>query len=251
MKKLHEIINLDQRHWRTYEEPFFHVVIDNFFKPNFAIEIVKEFPNYDSHVWTFEYNNPVEHKRTCNHWDRFPSNIYTAFTHFTSQRFAKILSDFFEVETLMPDYGLHGGGMHSHKRGGKLNIHKDYSIHPKLNMMRNFNLIVYMTPDWNPEWNGGLEFWSHNEETGNPKELIKTIENKFNRAVIFDTTQNSWHGLPDNLWCPEGVSRNSLAMYYISAINEKAENRKRALFVPAKDQIGNREVEILCEERSK
>ena len=251
MQKLHEVINLNQSLWRTYEEPFPHVIIDNFFKPDFALEISKEFPNYDSHVWTFEYNNPVEVKRLCNHWDRFPKHIYLAFTHFVSQRFTKILSDFFEVDSLIPDYGLHGGGLHAHKRGGKLNIHKDYSIHPKLNMMRNFNLIVYVTPNWNPEWNGGLEFWSHDEETGKPKDLERKIENKFNRAVIFDTTQNSWHGLPDNLWCPDGVSRNSLAMYYVSTINERAENRKRALFVPSKDQIGNNEIELFCEERSK
>lgn len=251
MQKLHEVINLNQLRWYLYSIPFDHVIIDNFFKPEFASEISKEFPKYDSDVWTFEYNNPVEMKKLCNHWDKFPKHIYSAFTHFCSNRFTKILSDFFEVDTLMPDYGLHGGGMHSHKRGGRLNIHKDYSIHPKLNMMRNYNLIVYMTPNWNISWNGGLELWSHDEETGKPKERKKTIENKFNRAIIFDTTQNSWHGLPGNLQCPEDVSRNSLAMYYVSAINEKAENRKRALFVPAKDQIGNREIEIFCEERSR
>jgi hypothetical protein len=251
MQKLHEVINLDQTQWKTYQEPFQHVVIDNFFKPEFALKIVEEFPSYESSVWTFEYNNPVEMKRCCNHWDRFPNHIYNAFTHFCSLNFTKILSDLFKIDSLIPDYGLHGGGMHSHRRGGKLNIHKDYSIHPKLNMMRNFNLIVYVTPDWNAEWNGGLEFWSHNRETEKPKNLVKTIENKFNRAVIFDTTQNSWHGLPNNLWCPDGVSRNSLAMYYVSTINERAENRKRALFVPSKDQIGDIEIELFCEERSK
>jgi hypothetical protein len=251
MQKLHEVVNLDQSQWQTYNYPFSYVVIDNFFDPDFASEISKEFPSYDSSVWTCEYNNPLEIKKTCNHWDKFPAHIYEVFTHFTSQRFTKILSDFFEVDSLMPDYGLHGGGLHAHKRGGKLNIHKDYSIHPKLNMMRNFNLIVYVTPDWIPAWRGGLEFWSHDEETNKPKHLIRTIENKFNRAVIFDTTQNSWHGLPDNLWCPDDVSRNSLAMYYVSDVTKKAENRKRALYVPSKDQIGDAEIELFCEERSK
>jgi hypothetical protein len=33
---------------------------------------------------------------------------------------------------LVADLGLHGGGLHSHARGGKLNVHLDYDIHPKL-----------------------------------------------------------------------------------------------------------------------
>jgi len=251
MKKLNEIINLDQSKWFVFDDPFDHVVIDNFFNETFALNIAKEFPKHDDPVWTRIYNNPVEVKWTCNHWDRFSENIYVALTQCMSPNFTKILSDFFDVDFLLPDYGLHGGGIHSHKSGGKLNIHKDYSIHPKLNMMRNFNLIVYMTPNWNKEWNGGLELWSHDETTNRPKELVKVIENKFNRAVIFDTTQNSWHGLPSTLCCPETVSRNSLAVYYVSNITGDVENRKKAFFVPSADQIGNTEIELFCEERSR
>ena len=41
---------------------------------------------------------------------------------------------------LYPDYGLNGGGWHIHKDKGKLNIHQDYSIHPKLNLQRKCNI---------------------------------------------------------------------------------------------------------------
>jgi len=36
----------------------------------------------------------------------------------------------------------------------------------------------------------------------------------FNRCVIFNTTDFSFHGHPDPLTCPEGRTRKSLAMYY-------------------------------------
>ena len=42
-----------------------------------------------------------------------------------------------------------------------------------------------------------------------PGDLVKSIEPIFNRAVIFDTTQNSWHGLPIPLTCPDGESRET------------------------------------------
>ena len=251
MKKLQDVINNDLQTWKSYTEPYEHVIIDDFFDESFAESIAREFPTYDSNVWTSIYDNPIEVKRACNHWDKFPMHIYNAFTHFCSQEFNQILAKHFNVDTLVPDYGLHGGGMHSHKRGGKLNIHKDYSIHPKINMMRHYNIIVYVTPNWKSEWNGGLEMWSHDEKTNKPKELIKTIENKFNRAVIFNTTQNSWHGLPHDLNCPDNVSRNSLAAYYVSAVTEKAENRKRALFVPSESQKGDPVIEDFCDKRSR
>jgi hypothetical protein len=38
----------------------------------------------------------------------------------------------------------------------------------------------------------------------------------FNRCVLFNTTDFSFHGHPDPLRCPEGMTRKSLALYYYS-----------------------------------
>jgi len=231
-------------------EPFPHVVIDNFFDDKTAAEIASSFPAHDDSVWTVSYDNAVEKKKACSHWDKFPAPIYSSLFFLCSHKFAGVLSHITQNSNIIPDYGLHGGGMHSHSRDGKLNIHKDYSLHPKLPLMRNYNLIIYMTPDWNPEWGGGLEFWSHDEKTQQPKECITKIENKFNRAVLFDTTQNSWHGLPEELTCPENIARRSLATYYLNPINSKAESRKRALYAPYGDQKNDPSVLQFCKERS-
>jgi hypothetical protein len=48
------------------------------------------------------------------------------------------------------------------------------------------------------------------------KHCEKRIMPVFNRMVIFDTTDFSYHGHPDRLACPEGNSRKSLALYYFS-----------------------------------
>lgn len=231
-------------------EPFSHVVIDNFFTDETAAKIASSFPTHDDPAWTVSYDNPVEKKKACSHWDKFPAPIYSALFYLCSHEFASILSQITCSSIVIPDYGLHGGGMHSHNRGGKLNIHKDYSLHPKLPLMRNYNLIIYMTPDWDTSWGGGLELWSHDSETEEPKECVTKIENKFNRAVIFDTTQNSWHGLPEELTCPEHIARRSLATYYLSYVNSKAESRKRALYAPYKDQKNDPSVIEFCKKRS-
>ncbi len=228
--------------------PFDHIVIDDFFPLEKAKKLSEEFPDYDDSSWFF-YNNPLEKKKTNNSWYDFPPETYKTFSFLNSCEFIKTLCEKTEIKKLYPDIGLHGGGWHIHSRGGKLNIHLDYSIHPKTGFQRKLNLIVYLTEGWRPEWGGGLEFWSHNPETRLPLKQEKVIDNVFNRAVLFDTTQNSWHGLPQPLNCPEGIYRKSLAVYYMTDPPEDVEPRNRALYAPTKDQENNKEILDLIQQR--
>ena len=233
-----------------HEEPFDHWIIDDFFPPDKAQRITENFPAYDDERWYF-YENAIENKKTLQHWLRFPPEIYQTLQDLCSNDFIETIKSMTGIKNLYPDYGLHGGGLHMHGRGGNLNIHKDYSIHPRLKLQRKLNLIVYMSDDWDPTWGGGLELWSNNPKTNRPKELVKTVEPKFNRAILFDTTQNSWHGLPKPLTCPEGKYRKSLAVYYLTDVDENTEERYRALFVPTEDQLTDPKIVELCKERSK
>ena len=234
----------------VYKEPFDHWIIDDFYHINKAKKIEENFPSYEDNIWYF-YENPIENKKTLQDWLRFSSEIYQTLQDLCSNEFIEKIKLITGIDNLYPDYGLHGGGLHIHSRGGNLNIHKDYSIHPKLKLQRKLNLIVYMSDNWDFSWGGGLEFWSHNSETNKPKELIKTIEPKFNRAILFDTTQNSWHGLPQPLICPSDKYRKSLAVYYLTDVDGNTEERYRALFVPTKQQLTNDKIVEFCKERSK
>lgn len=232
------------------EGPFDHCIIDNFFLPDVAKELEFEFPSYELDVW-HEYNNPIEVKKTCNDWNKFGYKTYQAFSYLNSQEFIFLLKRFVlkTKQELFPDIGLHGGGWHIHKQGGKLNTHLDYSIHPKMKLERKLNIIVYLNSNWNSEWGGHLGLWSSNQD-GSVNTLIKSIEPKFNRAVIFDTTQNSWHGLPEPITCPEGQYRKSLAIYYLCEPSVKTSERGKALFVPSESQRGDKQIMELIEKRS-
>jgi len=230
-------------------EPFSHCIIDNFFEKEIALKLALEFPDYDDALWSI-YDNPIENKRASSNWNLFPKTTYQIFSLMNSDVFLEKIKKITGINNLIADYGLHGGGWHMHGRNGKLNIHKDYSIHPKLKMERRINIIMYMTPNWQNEWGGGLEFWSNDEEKKLPKNCIKRISNEFNRAVIFDTTQNSWHGLPDSINCPEGIYRKSLAIYYVSSPREEAEKHDRALFAPHKEQINDSKIIELIKKRA-
>jgi len=231
----------------VYSDPFDHIIIDNFFDIELANKLSEQFPVDAGYLYS--YNNKIEVKQVCNHWDRFPKETYNVFWNFCSKDFTDALSQKFNNISLCPDITLHGAGWHIHKSGGKLNIHQDYVTHPKINYKRKLNLLVYLSKEWDSSWNGGLQLWSHDDKNNRPKNLIKTINIKFNRAVIFDTTQNSWHGLPDTICCPANLSRKSLAMYYLIPTNEASRNR--ALFVPTKEQEEDPEVLSFISERLK
>ena len=222
----------------TDTQPFWHCVIDDFFED--PISLAREFPAKDDPCW-FRYNNPLEVKQTCNDWHHFKPETYKAFSNLLSPGFNDMLQRLTGAE-VEPDLGLHGGGLHQHGRGGKLNVHLDYNLHPKLHLQRRLNLIVYLTPGWKPEWGGHLGLYK------DPDTLVKAVEPKFNRAIIFDT-RGSWHGLPAPLTCPEDVTRNSFAVYYLCEPTT-TDSRSRALFAPTAEQKGNTDVDKLIRQRS-
>jgi 2OG-Fe(II) oxygenase superfamily len=225
-------------------KPFNHVIIDSFFDENFALEVARELPDYN--------NNQFDVKKTIQNWSMFPPNVYKAFNLLVGQYFTLLLREITEQPWLTPDYGLHGGGIHMHQAGDYLNTHCDYEIHPKLDMKRKLNIIVYMEPTWRSNWGGNLELWSHDPKTNRPKELVSSIMPRFNRAVIFDTTQNSWHGVTGGIFSPQGVYRKSLAAYYLIPATDEELNaslRKKALFTPRLDQLNNSEVEEFIKKR--
>ena len=228
--------------------PFDHCVVDGFFTEEVSRLLEAEFPNYDDDCW-YEYANQIENKKALNNWNAFGPNTYKIFSYLNSEAFRKVLSDAIGVE-LLPDNGLHGGGWHIHANGGNLNPHYDYSIHPKLKKQRKVNIIIYMSPTLKEGMGGELGLWHHDAATNSPAELDKEVQPKFNRAVIFDTTQNSWHGMSRKLDCPEGVYRKSLAIYYLCEPADGCDLHERALFAPREEQKDDEAVRELIAKRA-
>lgn len=229
-------------------KPFHHCVVENFIKEPFLNEIEKEFLSFDSPKW-FVYNNAIEDKKALNDWNVFPPQTYKLFSYMNSPEFVAELSDLVGVQ-LYADSGLHGGGWHVHGTGGNLNPHLDYSIHPKLGLERKINIIIYLSRELKEEHGGHLGLWNqHPNNHDMPDTLAKEIAPVYNRAVIFDTTQNSWHGMSRPLTQPQGIYRKSLAIYYLCEPSRHADSRGRALFAPREDQIGDKSVEELIRMR--
>jgi Rps23 Pro-64 3,4-dihydroxylase Tpa1-like proline 4-hydroxylase len=208
-------------------EPFEHIVIDNFLETSYAETISEKFPavNSDWH----EYKNPIEVKYTYDNINDLDPDLKNFFYYLSSPEVTNIMRSITGISDLEYDEYLHGAGLHKHPRYGRLNIHLDYEKHPISGKERRLNVILFMSKEWNPIWNGSNELWD--------KDVTKCVTKtqiKFNRAIIFKTNDISWHGLPEQIMCPDDVFRNSLAYYYVSPLNtQKPEDsyRKKAKFI--------------------
>lgn len=228
-------------------QPFDHCVIEGFFDDDVALEIEKECPKFEDSLWHV-YDNSIEVKKTTNVWYNFGPKTYQALAYLNSPAFVNMISDHLRLPGLKADVGLHGGGWHVHGNGGLLNPHLDYSIHPKLGLQRKLNLIVYLNSSWQDDWGGQLGLWEDSQDS--PGSLIKSVTPRFNTAILFDTTQKSWHGLVETVKTPPGQVRRSLAVYYMVEPQIDADKRGKALYAPTKDQQGDDEVLDLIKKRA-
>ena len=68
---------------------------------------------------------------------------------------------------------------------------------------------MYLNKDWQQAGGGAVDLWDRGGQR-----CIRAIEPVFNRAVLFDTSNFSYHGHPHPLACPPERSRKSVALYY-------------------------------------
>lgn len=218
---------------KIISDPIDHIVIDNFLPENFAHELSNEFGNYDSDHWHV-YSNSIEEKKTCNQWNLFKPKTYCYFQLICSGSVNQAVSRKFQIK-VEADYGLHGGGQHVHSKMGNLNPHLDYSIHPKMGAERRLNAILYLTNHYEEGDGGHFGLWG-NKSANKPGKLIREYTPIFNRLILFNTSQNSWHGL-SRVYDPQNNQlRKSLANYYVSAPREEALSHTRAFFAPRVEQ---------------
>lgn len=202
-------------------QPYPHIVIDGFLPDAAARELAAVFPGPDDDVAWDHYAAPgLEVKLGCGDETKFPKPIRDALRDMNSSAFVRILETLTGVKHLLTDPHLLGGGMHLTRHSGVLGVHADFNWHPQIHAHRRLNLLLYLTPDWRPEYGGELELWSTDGT-----QLVRRVEPVFNRAVLFTTRSDTFHGHPKPWAAPNGINRQSLALYYYTT--ERPEDEKR------------------------
>jgi Rps23 Pro-64 3,4-dihydroxylase Tpa1-like proline 4-hydroxylase len=181
--------------------PFPHIVLDNMFDENLLKEIIQEFPKPTDIEW-IQHKTNREMKLATSRDEHFGPITRIMMYHLNSAPFLNFLSEITGINGLIADSYFDGGGMHQIERGGKLAVHADFNRHSLTKLDRRLNALLYLNPDWKDEYGGDLELWDRDMRA-----CVKKIKPKFNRLVVFSTTDYTYHGHPDPLNCPPGVTR--------------------------------------------
>lgn len=195
-------------------EPFRHVVIDDFLEAGFAQRLLDEFPAFERGNARNEAGQ-LGQKSTVEKVQGLGAPYLELDELIKSRPFLEFVGQLTGIGNLLYDPWYFGGGTHENRHGQDLDPHVDFNRHPVENWHRRLNLIVYLNHEWRDEWGGSLELHSDPRADDNRVSLVTPL---FNRAVIFETTETSWHGfsrinLPEQ---QQGLSRRSIALYFYS-----------------------------------
>ena len=193
-------------------QPFRHVVVENFLVPSFAERLLKEFPAFE------QGNNMGDDgraggKSTVERLSGLGSSYRELDAAIQSNEFLRLVSSVTGIDDLLYDPFYLGGGTHENRAGQLLQAHIDFNYHPSERWHRRLNLIVYLNRGWDEAWGGNLELWRDPYQDFAPATRIVPV---FNRCVIFETTEHSWHGFDPIVLPPESAqpSRRSVALYF-------------------------------------
>lgn len=194
--------------------PYRHLMMDNFISSELANSLYDNFPSVEK--LNKHYHGLNEQKSEGSNFNDFHQDFTVLRNSLMSHEFYQWLSKVTGIKDVFITDDNLGTGLHQGANGSFLDIHIDFNIHTKLNVHRRLNLLIYMNKGWQTQWGGQLEMWN-----SDMTKLIKAVNPEFNRCVIFETSEISYHGY-SKINVPEGITRKSFYSYFYTKEREGA-----------------------------
>lgn len=203
-----------ERYGREFQaaQPFPHVVIDDFLEPAFAQALLDAFPAFERGNFVGD-DGQLGGKSTLDKVRGLGGPYQRLDDAIKSPEVLALLGKLTGIDGLIYDPWYLGGGTHENKDGMALDAHVDFNYHPSERWHRRLNLIVYLNHGWEEAWGGCLELFRDPHADHRPSSSIAPV---FNRCVIFETSERSWHAF-NRIRLPQersGTTRRSIALYF-------------------------------------
>lgn len=136
-------------------------------------------------------------------------------------------------DNCFPDHSLYGGGLHRIEQGGFLERHLDASLHAVHGWKREYSVILYLNPQWEPS-DAGRFGMTHSLDPLCTSQETEWIAPRFNRMTIFRTHEAARHQVEQY----RGThARKSLALFFFSLDEPQRPLRTTAQFDPRKESF--------------
>jgi len=175
------------KHYQETRDTIGYFTIDNLLPEEITKVIYSKFPEVQQ---THLKKSLREFKHVAAQMNRYDSQLEEAIFAFQDQRIVNFFKELSGIKSLSPDASLYAGGISMMGQDHFLNPHLDNSHDKDRELWRVFNLLFYVTPDWQALNGGNLELWPQGIDH---KQI--TVHSKFNRLVVMATHNGSWHSV--------------------------------------------------------
>lgn len=230
-------------------KPIRHLVIDNFLDKNLAHTIYNHFPAVKE--MKTHYHGINEKKSEHSDFSKLDIAFSRLHEELSSGHFIEWLTRVTSIKNLETINDRLGYGLHQGANNSFLDIHIDYNLHPVKKKYRKLNFILFFNKQWEKNWGGDLELWDEKVQN-----CIQSISPLFNRCVIFECSDISYHGY-SRITVPGDITRKSYYQYYFIPAEKDIsfhdtifkpkpqEPAIKKLLTPAKDFVKNSAKKIL------
>jgi len=205
---------VDSREQYLNAQPWPHAVVQNLIPHSLIAAAAEECAEVgDRLLLTTAGRNQIKQEAA--------SGLGPVTTRLLAELEGPVFQEFLETVTgvrgLQPDPTHALAGMHRTPVGGFTLVHRDFRRHPITNLHHRVNVLLYLNPEWHHDWGGFLELWPPDM-----KQVGRRIAPRGNTIVLWETHDQTLHGLPDPVACPSQMSRLSLASYWYSPTSREA-----------------------------
>ncbi len=181
--------------------------------PEYAEQALSDFPAFDRRNAINEFGN-VGRKSVNTKLKEISPFYADLYNYLFSEDFLSAMSAITGIPDLISDPTMYGGGTHENLDGQGLDPHVDFNYLPGGGGHRRVNLLIYLNKEWDISWGGAIEM--HSNPRRPETNEIHAYNVTFNRAVMFETNEYSWHGFP-RIQLPQEkkdwLSRKCLSIY--------------------------------------
>jgi len=252
MKFINNSLDLSElnKSFNDPNKPYKYVVIDNFFNKEDCDRFSDSHPTPTDKRW-FKFRDKIKGKKNIfeqkmigiAHPDSLPKECYNIIKELTSQNFVDMLEKITGIEGILNDtYNEIGqwSGVRGMFPGAYQSIHSDARKHPFLGIEKKITLIGYLNKEWKEDDAGYTEVWTNDMST-----CYERVNPLYNRVMIFENTEKSYHGVPE-----VNCYRKTFLTAYLKDTKDFKETRPKAKFV-ARPEENNPELwDKLSQERA-